>query len=236
MSTAQKDGSREQLAERYLPLADKLAFGYRHTSEPLEDLVQVARLGLVKATRRWDPDRGLAFSSFAVPTILGELRRHFRDSTWIVKPPRHVQELGLAVQQIREHLCQELAHEPTARDIAEYLDVPIEDVLEALVAKDGYQPTSLDAPVDSDQPAGAIGQDCLVDERAGHSQTEARILLGQLSAHLDDREREVLRLRFQEDLTQREIGDRIGCSQMHVSRLLQCIMQRLSGHAMAIET
>jgi RNA polymerase sigma-B factor len=227
--------SCDQLVERYLPLADKLAFGYRHTSEPLDDLVQVARLALVKAVQRWDPDRGLAFSSFAVPTILGELRRHFRDSAWLVKPPRHVQELGLAVQQIREHLWQELAHEPTARDIADYLDVPVEDVLDALMAKDGYQPTSLDAPVDGDQPDGVIGHDCLVDERADHAQIEARILLAQLTADLDDREREILRLRFEEDLTQREIGDRVGCSQMHVSRLLQCTLQRLSVGVLAVE-
>ena len=219
MSAARNETtSCDQLVERYLPLADKLAFGYRHTSEPLDDLVQVARLALVKAVQRWDPDRGLAFSSFAVPTILGELRRHFRDSAWLVKPPRHVQELGLAVQQIREQLWQELAHEPTARDIADYLDVPVEDVLDALMAKDGV-----------------IGHDCLVDERADHAQIEARILLAQLTADLDDREREILRLRFEEDLTQREIGDRVGCSQMHVSRLLQCTLQRLSVGVLAVE-
>jgi RNA polymerase sigma-B factor len=225
--------SHEQLVERYLPLADKLAFGYRHTSEPFDDLVQVARVGLMKAARRWDPDRGLAFSTFAVPTITGELRRHFRDSTWMVRPPRDVQELGLAVQRVREQLCQELAREPSAHDVADHLGRPVEDVLEALVAKDGYHPASLDAPVGADEDSGTAAQDLLVDDRAGYSESEARILLAQLSAALDDREREILRLRFQEDLTQREIGERVGCSQMHVSRLIQDALSRLTVTALA---
>ncbi len=219
--------SPEQLAERHLPLADNLASRYRHTSEPLDDLIQVARLGLIKAARRWDPDRGLAFSTFAVPTILGELRRHFRDSTWAVRPPRDVQELGIALPRVRDTLSQELKREPSARDIAHHLDLPVEDVLEAIMAKDGYKPDSLDAPVAPDHPDGAAEQDWVVDERANYAESEARVLLSQLGADLDDRERELLRLRFQEDLTQREIGDRLGCSQMHVSRMLQTVMERL---------
>jgi RNA polymerase sigma-B factor len=220
--------SQEQLVERYLPLADKLAHGYRHTSEPIDDLVQVARLGLLKAARRWDPGRGLAFTTFAVPTITGELRRHFRDRAWMVRPPRHLQELGLAIQRVREQLSQELGREPSARDVAAHLDVPVEDVLEAITAKDAYQPTSLDAPIGLDEDGGADGHDLLVDHRADFSESDARVLLSQLSTTLDDREREILRLRFEEDLTQREIGDRIGCSQMHVSRLLQDSLQRLT--------
>ena len=194
----------EELAERHLPLADKLALRYRHTSEPLDDLIQVARLGLIKAAKRWDPDRGSAFSTFAVPTILGELRRHFRDSTWAVRPPREVQELGLALQGVRETLSQELRREPSARDIAEHLDLPVEDVLEAIMARDGYKPDSLDAPVAVGHDGGASAQDWLVDERADYGESDARVLLSQLAANLDRRERELLRLRFQEDLTQRE--------------------------------
>jgi RNA polymerase sigma-B factor len=223
--------SPEQLAERHLPLADSIALRYRHTSEPIDDLIQVARLGLIKACRRWDSDRGLAFSTFAVPTILGELRRHFRDSTWAVRPPRDVQELGLALPRIRETLSQELRREPSARDIADYLDLPVEHVLEAIMAKDGYKPDSLDAPVAPDQPGGAAEQDWLVDERADYAESDARILLSQLGADLDDRERELLRLRFHEDLSQREIGDRLGCSQMHVSRMLRTVVDRLSAAA-----
>jgi RNA polymerase sigma-B factor len=221
----------ERLVERYLPLADKLARSYRHTSEPYDDLVQVARLGLMKAAQRWDPDRGLAFSTFAVPTITGELRRHFRDSTWLIRPPRDVQEHGQAIQLVREQLCQELAREPTARDVARYLGLEVEDVLEALVAKDGYQPASLDAPVGPDEEHGTSRHELVVDDRADYSQSDARILVEQLTAQLDDRDYEILRLRFHEDLTQREIGDRIGCSQMHVSRLLRDALERVASEA-----
>jgi RNA polymerase sigma-B factor len=227
--------SPEQLAERHLPLADKLAWRYRHTSEPLDDLIQIARLGLIKAAQRWDPDRGLAFSTFAVPTILGELRRHFRDSTWAVRPPRDVQELGLTLPRVREALSQQLRREPSARDIADHLDLPVEDVLEAIMAKDGYKPDSLDAPVGIDHEGGAAAQDWLVDERANYGESDARVLLSQLAAGLDDRERELLRLRFQEDLTQREIGDRLGCSQMHVSRMLRTVMERMTAAALVPE-
>ena len=218
----------EELAERHVRLADSLALRYRHTSEPVEDLIQVARLGLIKAAQRWDPDRGATFSSFAVPTILGELRRYFRDSTWTVRPPRHIQELGVALPQVREKLSQKLRREPSARDIAEHLDVPVEDVLEAIVAKDSYKADSLDAPVGLDRPGGAVEQDWLVDERADYSESDARVLISQLGADLDERERELLRLRFQEDLTQREIGEVLGCSQMHVSRMLQTVLERLT--------
>ena len=167
-----------------------------------------------------------------MPTILGELRRHFRDSTWAVRPPRDVQELGLALQGVRETLSQELRREPSARDIAEHLDLPVEDVLEAIMARDGYKPDSLDAPVAVGHDGGASAQDWLVDERADYGESDARVLLSQLAANLDRRERELLRLRFQEDLTQREIGDRLGCSQMHVSRMLQTVMERLTADAL----
>jgi RNA polymerase sigma-B factor len=218
----------EQLTERYLPLADKLASRYRHTSEPLDDLIQVARIGLINAARRWDPDRGLAFSTYAVPTILGELRRHFRDSTWTVRPPRHIQELAVTLPHVRQTLGQELQREPSASDIAEHLGLPVEDVLEATMVKDGYKPDSLDAPVAPDQLGGATDQDRLVDERAHYGASDARVLLAQLAADLDERDRELLRLRFQEDLTQSEIGDRLGCSQMHVSRMLRTVIERLT--------
>jgi RNA polymerase sigma-B factor len=222
----------EQLAERHLRLADKLAHRYRHTSEPMDDLIQVARLGLLKAARRWDPDRGVAFSTFAVPTILGELRRHFRDRTWTVRPPRDVQELGLTLGHVRDALGQELRREPSARDIAVHLGLPVEDVLEAIAARDAYKADSLDAPLAPDQRGGGAGQDWLVDDRADYSASDARVFLSQVSADLDDRERELLRLRYQEDLTQSEIGNRLGCSQMHVSRMLRALMERLTTDAL----
>jgi RNA polymerase sigma-B factor len=209
------------MIERYIPMADSLARRYRHTSEPLEDLVQVARLGLVKAVARWDPHRGVAFSTFAVPTITGELRRHFRDRTWTIRPPRDLQDLYLAVQQVRQGLFHELRREPTAADVAERLGRRVEDVVEALEAGDAHTPRSLDCPVRSDDGDGHTWSDRLPEPRDEVARTEDATALRQLGAVLDDRAWEVVRLRFEEDLLQREIGERVGVSQMHVSRILR---------------
>src|SRR5918996_4241333 len=130
-------GARDELIERYMPLARSLALRYRRASEPLDDLVQVASVGLVKAVDRWDPDRGLAFSSYAVPTILGELRRYFRDATWDVRPARDLQELCLAVEEARDALWIDLGRSPTVGDIAGHLNRAPEEVMEALQASDG---------------------------------------------------------------------------------------------------
>src|SRR6202008_2715200 len=140
-------GARDELIERYMPLARSLALRYRRASAPLDDLIQVASVGLVKAVDRWDPDRGLAFSSYAVPTILGELRRYFRDATWDVRPARDLQELGLSVEQAREKLWGELGRSPTVGDLAERLDRSQEEIVEALQAAEGRSVRSLDAPV-----------------------------------------------------------------------------------------
>jgi RNA polymerase sigma-B factor len=221
-------GQADELVERHLSLADHVAYRYRHTSEPLEDLVQVARIGLINAARRWDPDRGVAFTTFAVPTILGELRRYFRDRAWMVRPPRGLQELYLSVQRARERLWQDLGREPTAQDVATALERPLEDVLDALAAGDAYDPSSLDAPVGHDRfDGGATGQDFLVDDRDELHDGENRIVLEQLTADLSERDREVIRLRFSEDLLQREIAERVGCSQMHVSRILRDAVRRM---------
>jgi RNA polymerase sigma-B factor len=221
-------GQADELVDRHLSLADHVAYRYRHTSEPLEDLVQVARIGLINAARRWDPDRGVAFTTFAVPTILGELRRYFRDRAWMVRPPRGLQELYLSVQRARERLWQDLGREPTAQDVATALDRPLEDVLNALAAGDAYDPSSLDAPVGHDRfDGGATGQDFLVDDRDELHDGENRIVLEQLTADLSERDREVIRLRFSEDLLQREIAERVGCSQMHVSRILRDAVRRM---------
>jgi RNA polymerase sigma-B factor len=187
----------------------------------MEDLVQVARLGLVKAVGRWDPHRGVAFSTFAVPTITGELRRHFRDRTWTVRPPRDLQDLYLAVQQVRQNLFHELRREPTAADVAERLGRTVEDVVEALEAGDAHTPRSLDSPVRSEDGDGHTWSDRVPEPRDEVARTEDATALWQLGAVLDDRAWEVVRLRFEEDLLQREIGERVGCSQMHVSRILR---------------
>jgi len=221
---------RNGLVEQYLPLADTVARRYGHTSEPFEDLVQVARIGLLKAVERWDPARGIAFSSFAVPTMTGELRRYFRDSTWTIRPPRDLQELYLAVGQAREQLWQTLGREPSAGDVATHLGRKVEDVLDAIQAGHAYRPKSLDAPLHDDE-LGHVGHDIVVDQRANLIESEDGVVLEQVSTVLSDREREIVRLRFVEDLLQREIAERVGCSQMQVSRVLAVAVRRLEAAA-----
>lgn len=218
---------RQRMIERYIPLADQIARRYRHTSESMEDLVQVARLGLVKAVDRWDPHRGFAFSTFAVPTITGEVQRYFRDRSWTVRPPRDLQDLYLDIQRVREGLFHQLRREPTAGDVAAALGRTVEEVLEALEAGDAHSPRSLDSAVRNDEGEGATWLDRVPDSRDDLDRTEKATALRQLGGVLDDRAWETVRLRFEEDLLQREIGERIGCSQMHVSRILRDSLERL---------
>lgn len=222
--------ARERLAERYLPLARRLARRYQRSEEPLEDLVQVASLGLLKAIDRFDASRDVAFSSFAVPTILGELKRHFRDRTWSVRVPRDLQELALRVDRVASELSLEKHRAPTVPELAEALDATEEQVLEALRAAGAYHAGSLDAPRpgrgDVDAPGGTLA-DALGDEEDGFARAEERATLAPLLAHISSRERLVLTLRFGEDLTQAEIGERIGVSQMQVSRLIRQALVRL---------
>jgi RNA polymerase sigma-B factor len=219
--------ARSELIERYMPLARSLAMRYRRASEPLDDLIQVASVGLVKAVDRWDPGRGLAFSSYAVPTILGELRRYFRDSTWDVRPARDTQELCLAVEEARDALWIELGRSPTVADIAAHVNRAPEDVLEALRASEGRSLRSLDAPVHEQEGDSATAGELLGTAEPGYEQVEAGATIEQLTAILDDRAREILRLRFSEDLLQSEIAERVGCSQMHVSRIIRSSLERL---------
>ena len=219
--------ARRELIERYMPLARSLALRYRRASEPLDDLIQVASIGLVKAVDRWDPERGLAFSSYAVPTILGELRRYFRDSTWDVRPARDVQELCLAVEEARDELWLELGRSPTVRDLAERVGRAPEEVMEALQASDGRSLRSLDAPVHEEEGGSASAGDLIGSADPEYERVEAGATLAQLTSILDDRAREILRLRFEEDMLQSEIAARVGCSQMHVSRILRSSLERL---------
>jgi len=219
--------AREELIERYMPLARSLALRYRRASEPLDDLVQVASVGLVKAVDRWDPDRGLAFSSYAVPTILGELRRYFRDATWAVRPARDVQELCLSVEEAREVLWAELGRSPTVADLAAHLNRSEEEIVEAVHATEGRSLRSLDAPVHDDEGDSASTGDLFGEPDPGFDRAEAGITLERLSKILDERAREILRLRFQEDLLQSEIAERVGCSQMHVSRIIRASLEKL---------
>jgi RNA polymerase sigma-B factor len=218
--------ARAALIERYLPLARSLASGFRATPEEMEDLVQVAALGLVKAADRWDPDRGWAFSSFAVPTILGELRHHVRDRTWCVRPPRALQELNAAIEAGRDELRALTGVEPTIGDLARHLGRSCEDVREALAASRARTASPIDA---EEGDADAFGV-----EDAGFGRAEARATLATLVGDLDDRVRTVLHLRFDRDLIQADIGAVVGCSQFHVSRLLAASIEAL--HQRAVES
>jgi RNA polymerase sigma-B factor len=232
----QGDGrARDELIERYMPLARSLALRYRRASEPLDDLIQVASVGLVKAVDRWDPDRGLAFSSYAVPTILGELRRYFRDATWDVRPARDLQELCLAVEEARETLWGQLGRSPTATDIAERLNRSQEDVIEALQATEGRSVRSLDAPVHDEEEGSASAGDLIGHPDGEFERVEAGVTIERLSGILDDRAREILRLRFQEDLLQSEIAEQVGCSQMHVSRIIRSSLEKLYAYGSGLK-
>jgi RNA polymerase sigma-B factor len=219
--------ARDALVERFLPLARQLARRYQRGGEPLDDLVQVASLGLLKAIDRFDPDRETAFSSFAVPTILGELKRHFRDKGWSVRVPRDLQELAVKVDRVGEQLSRELGRAPTPAEIGKSVGATTEQVLEAREASGAYRAVSLDRPRDDeDEESGGIA-DAVGIEDPGFSLAEDSATVERLMRVLSDREREVLRLRFEEDLTQSEIGARVGVSQMHVSRLIRQSVARL---------
>jgi RNA polymerase sigma-B factor len=222
--------AREQLAKRYLPLARRLARRYQRSEEPLDDLEQVASLGLLKAIDRFDADRDVAFSSFAVPTILGEVKRHFRDRTWSVRVPRDLQELALRVDRAAAELSLDRHRAPTVSELAEAVGATEEQVLEALRAAEAYHAGSLDAPragrADAETPGESLA-DALGEEEQGFERAEERATLAPLLAHVSHRERLVLVLRFGEDMTQAEIGERIGVSQMQVSRLIRQALARL---------
>jgi RNA polymerase sigma-B factor len=218
---AGEPGAREALVERYLPLVRHLARRYGRASEPLEDLVQVGAIGLLGAIDRYDPGSGTAFSSFAVPTILGEIRRHFRDRTWSIRVPRSLKELAADAREGAEAFERREGRAPTATELAEELDTDVERLLEARYAAAAQFPDSLDRPMTAaDGDAGTVAdrfgsEDPLLDE------ADSGVSLAMLTSCLGARDRELLRLRFEEDLTQRDIAERVGLSQMHVSRLLR---------------
>jgi RNA polymerase sigma-B factor len=222
---------RAMLAERYLPLARSIARRYARGSEPLEDLVQVASLGLLKALDRFDPARGVAFSSFAVPTIAGEVRRHFRDRCWAVRPPRDLQERALSVDKAVEDLTNRLGRPPTVRQIGQALELDDEAVLEAMQASRAASATSLSTPRGTEDESDGTLEATIGAEEDGFERAEQRALYQQLAGCLTDREREVVSLRFEHDLTQEQIGERIGVSQMQVSRVLRQALAKLAAEA-----
>ncbi|MDX6690759.1 MAG: polymerase sigma-B factor [Solirubrobacteraceae bacterium] len=218
--------SRDDLVEEFLPLAHSMARRYAHSGEPLEDLMQVASLALVKAIDRFDPARGVAFSSFAVPTILGELKRHFRDRSWTVRPPRDLQELSLRVDRMATRLSQQLDRAPTVPELAEALGSTDELVLEALQARSARGALSFEAPTGREGEQVAL-QDVFGASDDGFALAETRVVVDGLLAGLSQRNREILRMRFEEDLTQAEIGAEFGVSQMQVSRIIRQSLEQL---------
>jgi RNA polymerase sigma-B factor len=224
----QDRSARDELVERFLPLARKLARRYSGAREPFEDLLQVASLGLVKAVDRFDSSRGTAFSSFAVPTILGELKRYFRDLGWAVHVPRGAQERAVKVEEAQQTLSARTGHAPTVTEIAEYLEFSIEEVLEALETSRAHHATSLDAPYDDGEGESGTVVDAVGQEDPVLRLADDRLTVGVAARQLSDREREVLALRFVHDLTQTQIAERIGVSQMQVSRILRRSIAQLS--------
>jgi RNA polymerase sigma-B factor len=223
---------RDELVEEHAPLAQFLARRFANRGEPIDDLVQVALVGLLKAVERFDPGRGLQFSTFATPTILGELKRHFRDRGWAVRVPRRVQELHLQLGRVIATLGQEHGRSPTPREVAERAGVSEEEVLEAMEAGSLYRLVSLDGPATRDDEASELVAG-LGEDDPEFEQIERRAELDVMLGVLPDRERRIVELRFFDGLTQSEIAERVGVSQMHVSRLLARSLEMLRAEARA---
>jgi len=209
---------RDALVAEHRDLAHAIASRYMGRGEPSDELEQVALIGLLKAIERFDPDMGVPFGGFATPTIRGELKRHFRDRTWSVRVPRRLQELRVDVRTAADTLAQTLGRSPTVREVAESMGETPDTVLEAMAASSAYRSQSLQASTSDDGPTAA---DRLASEDDDHERAELRLMIRDGMATLPEREAEIVRLRFEEDLTQSEIAEAIGISQMHVSRLLR---------------
>ncbi|HET7741974.1 MAG TPA: SigB/SigF/SigG family RNA polymerase sigma factor [Mycobacterium sp.] len=219
--------AREAIVARCLGLADRVARHFDRRGEDLEDLIQVARVGLVNAVNRFDPDKGSSFIAFAIPTMMGEVRRHFRDHGWSMHVPRRLKDRHVAVSRATTDLIQTLGRAPTPSELAEYLDVDREDVVESIVASEAYRTHSIDAPVVSGDGSARHIADTIGTIDAAFADVTDRESVRPLLAALPEREREVLYLRFFASLTQSQIAERIGVSQMHVSRILERTLREL---------
>jgi RNA polymerase sigma-B factor len=213
--------ARDELVTLHLPLVQFLARRFRDRGEPLEDLVQVGTIGLIKAVDRFDPQRGVEFSTYATPTIVGEIKRHFRDKGWAIRVPRRLQELRISLGQATAELSQKSGRAPTVAELATHLGISEDEVIEGLEGAQAYSTTSLDAQVGGDDGDGAASLvDRLGSDDLDLEAVEYRESLKPLLAALPSRERRILALRFFHGMTQSEIADEVGVSQMHVSRLL----------------
>jgi RNA polymerase sigma-B factor len=219
--------AREALINRFMPLTRSLTRRYGRSSEPFEDLLQVASLGLLKAIDRYDAERGHPFQSFAVPTILGEMRRYFRDSGWAIHVPRGAQERALKVRDAQERISNETGRAPSVNQLAEYLELDTEDVIDAMQAIRAYETVSLDAPRGGGEEETVAYGDSIGKEDERYELVELDATVSSALGHLPERDRLVLHLRFVEDLTQTEIAEKVGISQMQVSRLLRRSLEQL---------
>lgn len=223
-----RQAARDELIEMHLPLVEHIVTRFRHRGEPRSDLVQVGTVGLINAVDRFDPSRGTAFSTFATPTIAGEIKRHFRDRGWAIRVPRRLQELRMRISAATDMLSQQTGRSPTTRELAEYLDVDEDDVLDGLESAQAYSTISLDLPVGSADQSGSVAiGDEIGDDDTALELVENRETLRVLLAQLPARERQIIMLRFFRNRTQSQIASELGISQMHVSRLLSRSLEQL---------
>lgn len=216
---------RDNIIERCLPLAEHVAWRFSDRGEPFDDLLQVARIGVVNAVDRFDGERGDSFLSFAVPTVMGEVRRHFRDSMWAIRVPRRAKETSLSIGKATDELVQRLGRSPRPSELAAHLGLPVDEVIDGLLARSAYQARSIDATPEDDD--GRSIRDTLGDDDARLAQIDEFVTLRPVLDQLPDREREIVTLRFFHAMSQSEIAARVGISQMHVSRLLSRTLETL---------
>ena len=223
---AEREAAREGLVHLHLPLVEHCARRFRNRGEPLEDLVQVGTIGLLKSVDRFDLERGVEFSTYATPTIIGEIKRYFRDKGWAIRVPRRLQELRMQIGGTSAELTQSLGRSPTPRELAEAIGCSVEEILEGIESSNAYSTLSLDAgDSDEDGPAAMLDAIGVDDENLEH--VEIRESIKPLLDRLDAREKRILLLRFFKNMTQSQIAEEIGVSQMHVSRLLSRTLEQL---------
>ncbi|MFB9688657.1 SigB/SigF/SigG family RNA polymerase sigma factor [Amycolatopsis plumensis] len=223
---------RARLITEHLPLAEHIARRFSGRGEPFDDLLQVARTGLIRAVDRYDPERGADFLSFAVPTVMGEVRRHFRDTGWSMRVPRSLKELQQKLSTATDTLARDLGRAPTPSELAAHLGMGVDFVREGLLAAEAYRPHSIDAPVRGAEDTVTVADQLAVEE-SGFSRFDNRVALQAALAKLPARERAIVKMRFVDELPQREIAKRIGVSQMHISRLLAKTLEQLRAHIVA---
>lgn len=219
--------AREKLVMSHLNLVRFIANKFKNRGEPIDDLIQVGYLGLLKAIDRFDPSRGLEFTTFATPTIMGEIKRHFRDKGWSVRVPRRLQELSAKVNQATDTLTSQLQRSPTIAEIADYLDATVDEVLEAMESSSAYSSVSLEAPSGSDDDDTPSVIDRYATEDSDLAFTDDRIIIEEALASFSPRERDVIEMRFLKGMTQIEIAEKLGISQVQVSRLLRRTLKKI---------